>query len=223
AYMGGFNIGKEYIGQGPLGNWRDTHLRIQGNAVLTLQSRFFMDWNAVVPKDEQKTYEDQYFPIAPKIGDTSMQIVASGPENDIQAIKMGFIKMISQAKKSIYIQTPYFIPDSSVHEVLKIAALSGIDVHIMIPCKPDHPFVYRATEYFAKDIIEYGANVYIYEDGFFHSKVMIVDGEVSTVGSANMDIRSFRLNFEINSFIYDETIAKELIDHFYQDLEKSLQ
>lgn len=223
AYMGGFNIGKEYIGQGPLGNWRDTHLRIQGNAVLTLQSRFFMDWNAVVPKDEQKTYEDQYFPIAPKIGDTSMQIVASGPENDIQAIKMGFIKMISQAKKSIYIQTPYFIPDSSVHEVLKIAALSGIDVHIMIPCKPDHPFVYRATEYFAKDIIEYGANVYIYDDGFFHSKVMIVDEEISTVGSANMDVRSFKLNFEINAFMYDPNISKELIDNFNKDLEKSIK
>ncbi len=223
AYMGGFNIGDEYIGLGPLGNWRDTHLRIQGNAVITLQSRFFMDWNAAAPKDQQKLYEDKYFPISRRKGNTAMQIVSSGPENDIEAIKLGFIKMITQAKDSIYIQTPYFIPDNSVHEVLKIAALSGVEVNIMIPSKPDHPFVYRATEYFAKDIIEYGANVYIYEDGFFHSKVMIVDGEVSTVGSANMDIRSFRLNFEINSFIYDETIAKELIDHFYQDLEKSLQ
>lgn len=221
AYMGGFNIGNEYLGLGPLGNWRDTHLRIQGNAVLTLQSRFFMDWNAVVPKDERIKYEDCYFPISPKMGDTTMQIAASGPENDIQAIKMGFIKMISQAKKSIYIQTPYFIPDMSVHEIIMIAAMSGVEVNIMIPSKPDHPFVYRATEYFAKDVLEYGANVYIYEDGFFHSKVMVVDDEIATVGSANMDVRSFRLNFEINSFIYDPDIAKELVDNFKLDIEKS--
>lgn len=91
----------------------------------------------------------------------------------------------------------------------------------MIPCKPDHPFVYRATEYFAKDILEAGANVYIYEDGFFHSKVMVVDDEISTVGSANMDVRSFRLNFEINSFIYDETIAEELVMNFKRDIKKS--
>lgn len=223
AYMGGFNIGKEYIGKGPLGNWRDTHIRIQGNAVLTLQSRFFMDWNAVAPKEEKRGYEEYYFPISPKMGNTAMQIVSSGPEDDIQAIKMGFIKMISQAKHSIYIQTPYFIPDNSVHEVLKIAALSGIEVHIMIPCKPDHPFVYRATEYFAKDIIEYGAHVYIYEDGFFHSKVLIVDNEVASIGSANMDVRSFKLNFEINAFIYDSTIAEELLANFNQDLSKSMQ
>src|SRR5699024_7113083 len=125
------------------------------------------------------------------------------------------------AKHSIYIQTPYFIPDNSVHEILKMAALSGVDVNIMIPCKPDHPFVYRATEYFAKDIIKYGAKVYVYDDGFFHSKVLIVDGEVASIGSANMDVRSFKLNFEINSFIYDDTIAMELQTNFINDLGKS--
>ena len=221
AYMGGYNIGNEYIGEGRLGNWRDSHIRIQGNAVLTLQSRFFMDWNAVASKHEQRAYDEEYFPISPKIGDTAMQIVSSGPGDDIQSIKMGFIRMISQAKQSIYIQTPYFIPDNSVHEILKMSALSGVDVNIMIPCKPDHPFVYRATEYFAKDIIKYGAKVYVYDDGFFHSKVLIVDGEVASIGSANMDVRSFKLNFEINSFIYDDTIAMELQTNFINDLEKS--
>ncbi|MGP6147648.1 cardiolipin synthase [Jeotgalibaca sp. A122] len=223
AYMGGFNIGDEYLGLGPLGNWRDTHLRIQGNAVLTLQSRFFMDWNAVVPEEERVKYEDRYFPISSKVGNTTMQIAASGPENDVQAIKMGFIKMISQAKKSIYIQTPYFIPDMSVYEIIKMAVMSGVEVNIMIPSKPDHPFVYRATEYFAKDMLAFGANVYIYQDGFFHSKVMVIDNEVSTVGSANMDVRSFRLNFEINSFIYDPDIAQELMTLFNKDIEKSLK
>ena len=221
GYMGGFNIGDEYLGLGPLGNWRDTHLRIQGNAVLSLQNRFFIDWNAVVPNEEKVKYEEHYFPIAKKIGETAMQIVASGPENDVQAIKMGFIKMISQAKHSVYIQTPYFIPDMSVYEVIKIAALSGVEVNIMIPNKPDHPFVYRATEYFAKDILDSGANVYTYDKGFFHSKVMVIDNEVASVGSANMDVRSFRLNFEINSFIYDAEVASELASHFNNDIKNS--
>lgn len=223
AYVGGFNIGDEYLGLGPLGPWRDTHLRLQGNAVLTLQSRFFMDWNAVVPEDDRKDYADTYFPISAKVGDTAMQIVSSGPDSDIQAIKLGFIKMISQAKESIYIQTPYFIPDESVHEAIKIAALSGVEVNIMIPCKPDHPFVYRATEYFAKDILSYGARVFIYQDGFLHSKVLIVDEEISSVGTANMDVRSFRLNFEINAFMYSPEIAGQLLRNFRLDQERSLE
>lgn len=223
AYLGGFNIGNEYLGLGRLGHWRDTHMRIEGNAVLTLQSRFFMDWNAVAKKEDKKDYEDIYFPISRKMGNTAMQIVASGPDNDIQAIKMGFIKMISQAKKSIYIQTPYFIPDESVHEVLKIAALSGVEVHIMIPCKPDHPFVYRATEFFAKDIISYGARVYLYQNGFLHSKVLVVDEEVSSVGTANMDVRSFKLNFEINAFIYDPDLAGQLLQNFQKDQERCIE
>lgn len=220
GYLGGFNIGDEYLGKGPLGYWRDTHIRMEGNAVLTLQSRFLMDWNAVSDKEHKKEYEDIYFPISPQVGNTAMQIVASGPDNDIQAIKMGFIKMISQAKKSIYIQTPYFIPDESVHESLKIAALSGVEVNIMIPSKPDHPFVYRATEFFANDIIKYGAKVFIYQNGFLHSKVLVVDEEVSSVGTANMDVRSFKLNFEMNAFIYDPIIAQELISNFQKDQER---
>lgn len=223
AYLGGFNIGNEYLGQGKLGDWRDTHMRIEGNAVLTLQSRFFMDWNAAAKKADRKDYADCYFPISDKKGDTSMQIVSSGPDDENQTIKMGFIKMISQAKESIYIQTPYFIPDESLHEMIKIAALSGISVKIMIPSKPDHPFVYRATEYFAKDIIEYGAEVYMYQNGFLHSKAVIIDNEVASVGTANMDVRSFKLNFEINAFIYDRQVAQELINNFEEDQKKCIR
>lgn len=217
AYLGGFNIGDEYLGKGELGEWRDTHMKIEGNAVLTLQSRFFMDWNAVAKEKNRKDYAEAYFPIADKKGNTAMQIVASGPDDEDQTIKMGFLKMISQAKESIYIQTPYFIPDESLHEMLKIAVLSGVKVKIMIPSKPDHPFVYRATEYFAKDIVEYGAEVYMYQNGFLHSKVMVVDDEIVSVGTANMDVRSFKLNFEINAFIYDRDVAEELIANFDED------
>ena len=217
AYLGGFNIGDEYLGKGELGEWRDTHMKIEGNAVLTLQSRFFMDWNAVAKEKNRKDYAEAYFPIADKKGNTAMQIVTSGPDDEDQTIKMGFLKMISQAKESIYIQTPYFIPDESLHEMLKIAVLSGVKVKIMIPSKPDHPFVYRATEYFAKDIVEYGAEVYMYQNGFLHSKVMVVDDEIVSVGTANMDVRSFKLNFEINAFIYDRDVAEELIANFDED------
>ena len=126
--------------------------------------------------------------------------------------------MISMAKKSVWIQTPYFIPDESVQEALSIAALSGVDVRIMIPSKPDHPIVYRATEFYASQIIQSGVKVYVYQNGFLHAKTMIVDGELVTVGTSNFDMRSFRLNFEVNAFIYNEEVARQVETDFLKDL-----
>lgn len=217
GYVGGFNVGNEYLGKGKLGYWRDTHLRIEGNSVLSLQSRFFIDWNAVASHQDKRDYQKRYFPIAKPIGNSTMQIVTSGPESEKQQIKMGLIKMIAMARKYIYIQTPYFIPDESLLEALRIAIYSGIDVRIMIPCKPDHPIVYRATEYYAKLIEETGATIYIYTHGFLHSKMMVVDGEIATVGTSNFDVRSFKLNFEVNTFIYDLKVTKELANVFIRD------
>ena len=122
------------------------------------------------------------------------------------------------AKKSVWIQTPYFIPDESVQEALSIAALSGVDVRIMIPSKPDHPIVYRATEFYASQIIQSGVKVYVYQNGFLHAKTMIVDGELVTVGTSNFDMRSFRLNFEVNAFIYNEEVARQVETDFLKDL-----
>jgi len=126
--------------------------------------------------------------------------------------------MISEANNTVYIQSPYFVPDSSIFDALRIAALSGIDVRIMIPSKPDHPFVYWASLSYLGELVELGAKCYKYEKGFVHSKIIMIDSLVSSVGTANMDIRSFKLNFECNAFIYDQTVTKRLEEQFMRDI-----
>jgi len=148
-------------------------------------------------------------------------MVASGPDNKLQKIKYGYLHMISRAKKYIYIQSPYFIPDESVMDVLKMAILSGIDVRIMVPNKPDHIFVYWATYSFIGELAQYGAQTYIYDNGFIHTKMIIIDDEVTSLGSANFDYRSFKLNFELNAFIYDTKTTTEFRQIFLKDMEKS--
>lgn len=221
GYTGGFNVGDDYLGlYEDMGYWRDTHLRIEGNGVLSLQTRFLMDWNASA-KDRTVEYKESYFPFSSLKGSTDMQIVSSGPDDEVHAIKKGFIKMISMAKESIYIQTPYFIPDEALMETIKVATLSGIDVKVMIPNKPDHPFIYRATLSYAEELVSSGAEVYIYDKGFLHSKTIVIDGEIVSIGTANFDIRSFRLNFEVNAFIYDRYLAKKQVELFKKDLFES--
>ncbi|MFS0878886.1 cardiolipin synthase [Metabacillus niabensis] len=221
GYVGGFNVGDEYLGLDPkFGYWRDTHLRIQGPAVFAIQTRFILDWNQATNK-KKVPYIPNHFPNQRVTGNSSLQIVTSGPDSDWEQIKNGYIKMISTAKKTICIQTPYFIPDASLLDALKIACLSGVDVKIMIPNKPDHPFVYWATMSYIGEMLNSGAKVYIYDNGFIHAKTIIVDHEISSVGTANIDMRSFKLNFEVNAFVYDSSIAMELYEHFLQDIEVS--
>jgi len=126
--------------------------------------------------------------------------------------------MITTAESYILIQSPYFVPDESILEALKIALLSGIDVRIMIPNKPDHVFIYWATLAYVGELIEYGAKIFIYENGFLHTKTIVVDDSVCSVGSCNFDIRSFRLNFETNAFIYDRKVATKLKNIFVEDI-----
>jgi len=221
GYTGGFNVGNDYLGEyDDMGYWRDTHLRIKGSAVQQLQERFIIDWNAS-KKSDLIAYESFYFPLVETEGDKDIQIVSSGPDTENESIKKGFIKMISLAKDSIYIQTPYFIPDGALTETLTIAILSGVDVKLMIPNKPDHPFIYQATLSYAEELMNLGGEVYIYNGGFLHSKTIAVDDEFLSVGSANVDIRSFKLNFEVNAFIYDEELTKEQVNYFKEDAEKS--
>ena len=218
GYIGGFNVGDQYLGKNRrFGNWRDTHLRLVGSVVLQLQSRFFMDWNASVT-DPKLTFSLNYFPQTALEKKLPMQIVSSGPENDIQKIKQGYIKMIMGAKHSIWIETPYFIPDDALMEALLIALRSGIQVWMVIPKMPDHPFVYRATEYYAKQLLAAGARVFAYRKGFMHAKTIVVDQSITSVGSANWDIRSFKLNFEANAFIYDAKVAQKMIAIMKQDV-----
>ncbi|MBF0814635.1 MULTISPECIES: cardiolipin synthase [Staphylococcus] len=221
GYVGGFNVGEEYLGKKKkFGYWRDTHLRIVGDAVNALQLRFMLDWNSQATRDNLK-YADRYFPDVDSGGTIGVQIASSGPDETWEQIKYGYLKMIASAKQSIHIQSPYFIPDQSFLDAIKIAALGGVDVSIMIPNKPDHPFVYWATYNNVASLLDAGVNIFHYNNGFLHSKTLVIDDEVASVGTTNMDHRSFTLNFEINAFIYDTHIAKELRFAFEKDLEVS--
>ena len=223
GYIGGFNIGDQYLGRNKrFGNWRDTHLRLEGSVVLQLQSRFFMDWNASA-KRQKVQFSLDYFPQSNVQNNIPMQIVSSGPENDVQKIKQGYIKMIMGAKHSIWIETPYFIPDDALMEALLIAIRSGIEVRIVIPQMPDHPFVYRATEYYVQQLLKAGARIYSYQNGFMHAKTIVVDNMITSVGSANWDIRSFKLNFEANAFMYDPKVAEQIIATIKNDLKDACE
>lgn len=220
GYIGGFNIGDEYLGKDPkFGYWRDTHIRIRGTAVHNLQTRFLLDWNQAAKQSVR--FKDYFGDIPNRCGEVGVQIVSSGPDTEMEHIKNGYIKMISEAKRYIYIQTPYFIPDESVLEAIKIAASSGVDVRIMVPSIPDHPFVLWASQSYFGELLGVGVKIYRYLNGFLHAKTIVIDDKVATVGTANMDVRSFRLNFEVNAFLYDEKLALELAEAFRQDIRQS--
>lgn len=229
GYIGGFNIGDQYLGEDPkFGYWRDTHLRVAGQAVIALTARFGMDWNTTCRKtkkervDLDKLLADLEIKRPSDPGqDVAMQIVSSGPDNDNFAIRRAYESIISSARQYVYIQTPYLIPGEPILESLIIAARSGIDVRVMIPCMPDHPFVYRATEYYAKYLVNNKVKVYKYNNGFIHAKTMVSGNNLASVGSANQDYRSYRLNFEANAFTYNEELTAQLKQIFENDIQDS--
>lgn len=219
GYVGGFNIGKEYIGlDEKFGYWRDTHLRIQGSGIVSLHFRFLLDWNYAAKENlfGNRKYFERLYP--GKKDNCLMQIISSGPDTTRQLIHDNYLRLIHKAKERIYIQSPYFIPDESVMDALMIAVQSGVEVNIMIPCKPDHPFVYWATYSYIGDLVMAGANCYTYDNGFLHAKGIVVDGKVFCYGTANMDIRSFALNFEVNAVVYNEAKAREMEESFLGDI-----
>lgn len=222
AYIGGFNVGNEYLGNNKrFGYWRDTHFRIRGSAVNDIQGRFILDWHQAAKRNESPfefSYRTEKYH-----GTSPVQIISSGPNSETERLKYMYIKLIMSAKQSVYIQTPYFIPDPSFMDACRIALLSGVDLRIMIPNKPDHPFVYWATWAYAGELLKYGAKFLTYEKGFLHAKTIVVDQEVASVGTMNIDPRSFRLNFEVNAIVYDEKIAKQLHAMFLQDSESSTE
>ncbi|MFR5263301.1 MAG: cardiolipin synthase [Christensenellales bacterium] len=222
GYIGGFNIAKEYLGfKKKFGYWRDTHLRIVGNSVQDLKAIFLMDWS--VERGEKPDFDEIDFYSENTKSDIAVQIVMSGPDSVKEQIKRSMMRMITFAGEKIYLQTPYFVPDRAMLESLKMAAQSGVDVKIMIPCMPDHPFVYWANYSYCGELIKSGARVFRYENGFLHAKTLVVDGEVSTVGSANFDVRSFRLNFEANAFVYDKELANKMEKTFEDDMKLSTE
>lgn len=219
GFVGGFNIGREYLGQNKkFGYWRDTHLCIEGAAVTSLAVRFVLDWNYAAK--ENLFLQDKLFAIPDYIrnGHDPVQIISSGPDSQTKTIHDNYLRLIHSAKDHVYIQTPYFIPDDSILDALMIATRSGVDVRIMVPCKPDHMFVYWATYSYIGELVQAGAKCYVYNNGFLHAKTLSVDGMVACVGTANMDIRSFGLNFEVNAVIYSERTVQRLERTFETDI-----
>ncbi|WP_282674290.1 cardiolipin synthase [Lactococcus cremoris] len=220
GYTGGFNVGDEYVSiTKKFGYWRDNHLRLTGDIVYSLQHRFILDWNS--QHHFEVTEGEPYFPDSIVEGHVATQLVTSGPDEDKEQIKLTYMKMISGAEREIIIQTPYYIPSDALHKSIKLALLSGVQVKMLIPNKPDHPLVYWATYFHAADLVKYGAKVYTYENGFVHSKTLIIDGEYASVGSANLDYRSLQLCFEANVVIYDYDISQKLRNDFMKDLKLS--
>ena len=216
GFVGGLNIGDEYLGMSDKFKfWRDTHLEIKGEGVYTLQNIFLNDWNFVA---DQEIKGSVYFPKHSVHNISMMQIAASGPDSEWQSILQAFFKMISSANDKIWITTPYLVPEDSLMMGLKTAALSGIDVRIIIPAQPDHFFVYWASRANIEPLLRAGVKIYRYNNGFIHSKIMIVDRLTATVGTANFDIRSMEINFEINAFIYDKDVIIRLEEDFIRDL-----
>lgn len=218
GYIGGINIGDEYVHQDPyFGFWRDTHLRIEGEAVYSLQTVFLMSWYLIT---EERITEYPLFPqLGQQLGRGVVQIATSEASTPHETIYLGYFAGITNARKSIFIQTPYFIPDQSLLTALKTSLLAGVEVKIMFPSYPDHLIVYHASHSYLEEMLELGAKVYLYKKGFLHSKVILVDKEFASVGTANMDIRSFSLNAEINAFIYDD----ENVDRLYRMFEKDIE
>lgn len=217
AFIGGFNIGDDYLGLDKRwGYWRDAAVRIKGSGALIAQMRFYLDWNFA----SKETLEilPRYFHQSPLPEGSTIQIVSGGPDTKWNPVKESYVKMINTATESVYIQTPYFIPDQSITDALRIAAQSGVDVRLMIPAVPDHMFVYWASHSYVEELLDSGVRAYTYDNGFLHAKTIVIDGAVASVGSANWDIRSFRLNFETNALMYDEHVAGELKQAYLNDL-----
>ncbi len=220
GYVGGYNVGLEYLGiSKKFTGWRDTHIRVSGMSVEDLNNRFVLDWRFASGENMQLSQYD--YSDDTLHGNTAIQIVSSGPDSNETEVKQAYLKMISSAKRSVFIQTPYFVPDESIFEAIKSAALSGVDVRIMIPNQPDHPFVYWTTYQNVGMLLQYGVKVYIYDSGFLHAKTIVVDDELASIGSANFDVRSFKLSFETNAVIYDQGFARHMSEIFNNDISHS--
>ncbi|MGJ9456894.1 cardiolipin synthase [Oceanobacillus sp. CF4.6] len=221
AYIGGFNVGNEYLGlDKKYGYWRDSHCRIIGGAVNGIQERFILDWYQA--KKGQKSNSEKFlFLTEEHNGNSPIQIITSGPNSETEYLKNMYIMLIMSAKRTVYIQTPYFIPDKSFMDACKITSLAGVDIRIMIPKRDYNTFVYWANKAYTGELLTYGVRILLYEKGFLHAKTIVVDQEVASVGTTNIDIRSFNLNFEANAIVYDKKVAEQLHKVFIEDSQVS--
>ncbi len=215
GYIGGMNIADRYVTGGKFALWRDLHLRIEGPAVKALEYSFAVDWYAMGHTLDEDLREPES--ANPKAGDYGMQLVTSGPNDQWSNIAFVFLQAISQAKKCIYIQTPYFLPTDALLRALQASALAKVDVRIMIPRRSDSEILRYASYSYINECLQAGIKFYLYEPGMLHSKSMLVDDEFATVGSTNFDFRSVEHNFESNMFIYSREFNEKLREQFYAD------
>lgn len=220
SYIGGINLSERYDNQFEAKNggyWRDIHLKIDGQTTSALQEIFIADWNFC--SEETLVATTDYFPYIPVNTERSklVQIVSSGPDSDVPSILYAILHAISKAEKEIILTTPYYIPENSLQEMLVIAALSGIEVKLIVPKKGDATIVSYASESYFYELLKAGVRIFQYEKGMLHAKTFVIDRQIASIGSANLDLRSFDLNFEVSSIIYDEDIALELAEIFEKD------
>jgi cardiolipin synthase A/B len=215
GYTGGFNFGDRYVDGGYFEHWRDTHVRIEGKGVYGLQTAFLIDWYFVSRHLLTSKY---YFPDVMKKGNCLVQTATSSTDTDWKGIMQALFAMITKANEYVYMQTPYFLPNESLLTALQTAALSGVDVRLMVPADSDTRIALKGMQSYFTEIMEAGVKVYLYEKGFLHAKTMMADDIVSTVGSTNLDYRSFELDFEVNAFVYDRAFAIQMKNVFLQDM-----
>jgi cardiolipin synthase len=222
GFMGGMNIGEEYVGGNQrLGYWRDTHLRLKGDAVYDIQNIFMADWSMSTGQTFME--EPRYYPKHQIQSHECIQIITSGPDEQWDQILELFFVALSSANTCIYLTSPYYIPEASITMALKTAALSGVDVRLIIPYKADSRLVQWASLSHMEEIMRAGVKCYLYRKGFIHAKILIIDEVMATVGSANMDMRSFFSNFECNAMFFDSSTIATLINNFNEDLNQSKQ
>jgi cardiolipin synthase A/B len=220
GYTGGMNIGQEHLDGGKgFASWRDTQLRIVGEGAAVLQAVFMVDWyNAV----RENLFSDAYYPTdpaPPRDGEVPVQILTSGPDSQWAAIRQLYAFMIASAQRHVFLQSPFFIPDATIAEALRAAALAGIDVRVMLSARPSgNRLPNWAGNTYIADIADAGVRVFLYEKGYLHAKTITIDSETCSIGSANLDIRSFSINYELNAVLYSEKLARELEEDFRQDL-----
>lgn len=216
GFMGGMNIADRYEKGTDWGTWRDTHFKITGKGVHGLQAAFLIDWYVI---SKQLLNAKIYYPPVPVYSDDNiMQIATSGPVGQWRILLQAYIFMIANAKKYIFIQTPYFLPTEGLNQALQTSALGGIDVRLMLPKRSDTRTANMATHSFIDEMVKAGVKVYFYKPGFLHSKLLVTDDAVTCIGSANMDFRSFEHNFEINAFVYQPAFAKQMRKVFMYDM-----
>jgi cardiolipin synthase len=217
AFSGGVNIGQEYLGQMPgIGRWRDTHFRIEGRAARAFSRVFLQDWFFTTGEAFDPA---PYFPDPPQsTGSATVAVVPSGPDTRTEAIHRLFFAAIAAAHERVWITTPYFVPDQPMLVALQVAALRGVDVKLILPGRSNHRVTYHAGRSYYEPLLEAGVHIHEYLPGMIHAKTMVVDGRIVLLGSANMDMRSFRLNFEVHALMHDEGTARDLEKCFHDDL-----